>query len=415
MAAASEVTAPANALPLAGRTVIWPSEDGGPQRLAATNLRLSATLRATSRATCMSTMTVLGDPGEVFLLTHDALRSNFGLPTFARVERIDPVTLQPLARSPRLNGGPMWPGGLAVVDGGDLVSVYGRWVHRLTRDCRVKATLELPIAAPWNSFVSLGDGLIVTKNLSDHLPAQLTVIDINAMRIVAQAQSPEPSIARLSAIGDMVYLVGTRSILRWRWTGGDLVRDEGWAWDYLAGTTNSYGWDVVLDGRNAWFMDNGQHRYRTSMIGRGVAPTPNRLLRISLTDAADHEAVDVSGLPGGSITNPPLVDPARGLVIAYDSANRVVQAFDWQDRCLRPRWRRDAIGAASHMLLTGDGGVVTNDFGRGGEHVIVLDILTGATRSRTRIGGWTQGVVFPSPGWDNDLYFCSMSRVARVF
>jgi hypothetical protein len=395
--------------------VIWPSEDGGPKRLAATDLRLSATLRATTRATRMSTMTVLGDPGEVFLLTHDALRSNFGLPTFAQVERIDPVTLKPLARSPRLKGGPMWPGGLAVLAPGDLVSVYGRWVHRLDRDCEVRAALELPIAAPWNSFVSLGGGLIVTKNLSDTAPAQLTVIDTNAMRIVAQAQSPEPSIARLSAIGDMVYLVGTRSIMRWRWTGTALVRDDGWTWDYLARTTNTYGWDVVLDGADAWFMDNGRHRYRTSMIGRGVAQTPNHLLRISLTDAADHEAVEVSGLPGGSITNPPLVDPARGIVVAYDSANRVVQAFDWQDRRLTRRWHRDDVGAASHMLLTGDGGIVTNDYGRGGEHVIVLDILTGATRSRVKIGGWTQGVVFPSPGWDNDLYFCSMSRVARVF
>lgn len=395
--------------------MIWPSEDGGPQRLAATDLRLFATLHATSRATLMSTMTVLGDPGEVFLLTHDALRGNFGLATFARVERIDPVTLQPIARSPRLPGGPMWPGGLALLDHGDLISVYGRWVHRLTRDCRVKAALELPVAAPWNSFVPLGRGLIVTKNLSDRLPAQLSVIDTNAMRIVARAQNPEPSIARLSAQGDMIYLVGTRSIRRWRWTGTALVRDEGWAWDYLAGTANTYGWDVVLDGRDAWFMDNGQHRYRTSMIGRGVAKTPNRLLRISLTDAADHEAIDVSGRPGGSITNPPLVDPALGMVVAYDSANRVIQAFDWQDRRLTRRWRRDNIGAASHMLLTGDGGIVTNDFGTGGEHVIVLDILTGATRSRVRIGGWTQGVVFPSPGWNNDLYFCSMSRVARIF
>lgn len=395
----------------------WPAEDGGGQRLAATDLRLNGPLAATVRRTRMTTMTVLGhEPGEVFLLRHQALRGNFGLPTHAKVERIDPVTLAPLAESPWLPGGPMWPGGLAVLPSGDLFCVYGRWAHRLTRDAQVTGALELPVAAPWNSFVSLGDGLVVTKNLSDTVPAQLTVIDRSAMRIVAQTQSPEPSIARLSALGDRVYLVGTRRIMRWHWTGTELVPDPDWAWDYLAGTSNSYGWDVVLDGRDAWFMDNGHHRYQRHMIGRGVSPTPNRLLRISLTDAADHEAVAVSGLPGGSITNPPLIDPAHGLVIAHDSANRVLHAFDWRDRRLTSRWRRDGIGAASHMLLTGDGGLVTNDFHpRTGEVVVVLDIDTGATRGQAQIGGWTQGVVFPSPGWDNDLYWCSMSRLARVF
>jgi hypothetical protein len=79
---------------------------------------------------------VLGDPGEVFLLTHSALRARLGLPTTACVERIDPVTLRPLARSVRLKGGPMWPGGMAVHRNGRLVVVYGRYAHLLDRHCQ---------------------------------------------------------------------------------------------------------------------------------------------------------------------------------------------------------------------------------------------------------------------------------------
>ncbi len=398
---------------------IWPSEDGGPQRLARTDLRLGGPLAATTRRTLMSTMTVLGAGGEVYLLTHSALRSRLGLPTSARVERIDPVTLAPLARSPRLPGGPMWPGGMAVLPGGDLLTVYGRWAHRLGPDCQVKAALRLPVEAPYNSFVRLACGLVVTKNLSETQPAALSAIDPDAMRIVATAQIDEPSVARLSAQGDTVYVVGIRHITRLYWTGKALEPDPDWRWGYLAGTANSHGWDVVLDGRDAWFMDNGKHRYRTMMIGAGVAPTQSRLLRISLTDAADHEAVTVSGLTGGSITNPPLVDPDRGIIVAYDSANRVVQGFDWQDRRLTRRWRRDDIGAASHMLLTADGGIVTNDFTRnrwgGEEAVVILDIETGATRGRQPLGGLMQGVVFPSPGPANDIFWCSMDRVARIY
>jgi hypothetical protein len=307
----------------------------------------------------------------------------------------------------------MWPGGMAVHANGDLYVVYGRWAHRLGRDCRLKASLKLPVDAPYNSFVVLDCGLIVAKNLSDTIPARLSVIDPETLVEIASHVCSEPSIARLSASGDTVYVVGTESIFRVDWRDGALHPDRDWRWQYLDSSGNSYGWDVVLAAGNAWFMDNGRHRYRTRMIGAGVARTANRLLRVSLADCHDHQAVPVSGLAGGSITNPPLVDATRGIVIAYDSANRHLQAFDLG---LNPIWHRAGIGCASHMLLfSGSGEIITNDFGAGGEWVVSLDIATGAERGRVRIGGMMQGVVFPAPGWNRDLYWCSMAKVARVY
>jgi hypothetical protein len=373
-------------------------------------------LAVTTRNTLLSTMTVLGDSGEVFLLTHTALRGQIGLPTTSRVERIDPVTMKTIYRSPRLPGGPMWPGGMAVHANGDLYVVYGRWAHRLDRLCGLKASLRLPVDLPYNSFVVLENGLIVTKNLSETVPACLTVIDPATMTSAcADIDCPEPSIARLSAIGDEVYVVGVRSIFRYRWTGATLKRDPDWRFDYTQGTQQSHGWDVVLDGVHAWFMDNGRHRYRTSMIGRGVVPTPNRLVRVSLADAADHEAIEISSINGGSVTNPPLVDPVRKIVVGFDSANRVLAAWRFEAG-LVPLWRKDHIGVASHMLLDPySGQIVTNDYApRTGEVLVVLDIETGAERARAAIGGAMQGVVFPSIGWDRDLYWCSMSKLARV-
>jgi hypothetical protein len=215
-------------------------------------------------------------------------------------------------------------------------------------------------------------------------------------------------------VGDSVYVVGVTTIWRFHWQSGRLVRDPDWAWDYLAGSSNGHGWDAVLAAGQAWFMDNGRHRYRTRMTGAGVAATPNRLLRVSLADATDHEAVPVSGLPGGSITNPPLVDPARGIVVGFDSANRVLAAWDWRDGRLCPRWQRPQTGAASHMLLYRDSGeIVTNDHD-GREAVVVLSIETGEQLGRARVGGLMQGVVFPSPGWNRDVYWCSMQRLARI-
>jgi hypothetical protein len=67
------------------------------------------------------------------------------------------------------------------------------------------------------------------------------------------------------------------------------------------------------------------------------------------------------------------------------------------------------------LLYPTTGELVTNDYRRLGEEVVVLDIETGDERGRVQVGGLTQGVVFPSVGWGRDLYWCSMGKVARVF
>ena len=406
----------------------WPCEDGGPERLQAVapasrlDLQSGERLRCVSRATLLSTMTVLGPQGQVYLLTHSALRAHLGFPTTACVERIDPQSLRTLRRSPRLAGGPMWPGGMALHPGGELVVVYGRHAHVLDLDCQVRASRQLPVDQPYNSFVTLANGLIVTKNLSETQPAVLSVLRPGTLeRACADTVAPEPSVARLSATGHTVYVVGVRSVFRYHWNEAAqaLEFDEGWRCDYLAGSDNSFGWDLVLAGDEAWFMDNGRHRYRWRMHRAGVQPTANRLHRVSLHDAGEHQSLSVCGLAGGSITNPPLVDLRRRIVLAYDSANAVLQALAFEGRgrhaALRPLWRKRDFGCASHMLLYPDSGeVVLNDYRRFGEEVVVLDIASGAEKGRVRVGGWSQGVVFPSPGFSRDLYWSSLSRLARI-
>ena len=405
----------------------WPAEDGGPQRLqsplsgSGLTLRDGETLQCTTRNTLMSTMTVLGAPGEVYLLTHSALRAKVGLPTTACVERIDPISLKTLCSSPRLPGGPMWPGGMAIHSNGSIYVVYGRYAHRLDRQCALLASHPLPVDQAYNSFVILNNGLIVTKNLSETTPARLTVLNAESMASVcADIVCPEASIARLSAIGNTVYVVGVRSIFRYHWDDAaqSLTPDTDWRFDYIGDTTQTYGWDVVLDGTHAWFMDNGKHNYLVKMIGSGVNPTPNRLIRVSMTDATDHQILEISGMTGGSITNPPLVDVKRNIVLAYDSANRYLRAwrFDLVTQTMRPLWEKSPFGCASHMVLYPDTGeLAINDYRNFGEEVVLLQIETGAEIARARSGGLTQGVVFPSAGWGRDFYWSSMGRLARIF
>ncbi len=404
----------------------WPSEDGSPQRLAiagaASGLDLGSgrALQSKSRRTLLSTMTVLGAHGEVYLLTHSALRAKVGLATTARVERLDPVTLETLEQSPRLAGGPMWPGGIAVHRNGDLYVVYGQYVHRLDRQCQPKASFKLPVVEPHNSFVILNNGLIVTKNLSDVNNAILTVLDPDTMKPAAlNITCPEPSIARLSAVENTVYVVGVRSIFRYHWNEGlgSLQKDADWHWTYQR-EGQTFGWDVVLDGTSAWFMDNGKHKYQTTMRGAGVGINANRLLRVDLADCARHQALEVCGLPRGSITNPPLVDTQRRIVVAFDSANGYLAAWRYAalGEPLAPLWQKPDFWTASHMLqYPTSGELIVNYYRRWREHVVILDIETGEEKGRVSTGGFMQGVVFPSVGWSGDLYWCSMDRVTRVF
>jgi hypothetical protein len=202
----------------------------------------------------------------------------------------------------------------------------------------------------------------------------------------------------------------------------------------------------VLAGGHAWLMDNGEHDYVTTMLGAGVASGPVHLVRVSLTDASDHELVPVCGAPGGAVTNPPLFDPERQLAVAYDSANGVLAAFELRDGRLQPRWRRE-LNSAGHLLLFGDTGeLVAYDFhplpgagtrlarslgARGArlvqsrrfrqaaarlahEDVLVLDLETGVERARATVPSMFQSVLFPCPGWSRDFYYCSFSTVARI-
>ncbi len=433
----------------------WPAEDGGPRREqvphGGTGLGIGPgeSLRlAASRDAFATTMVVLRDPGEVYVLRHTMGRRPLRDPTECWVERIDPLTLEPLARSPTLEGGPFWPGGLAAHGNGSMHVVYGRHCHRLAADLVIEARRELPCPRPYNSFVVLADGTLATKDFDRDLvaPATLTLLDPDTLAPRApEVALPEPAIARLTADGNAVYVVGARTLRRWMWDGTRCVPDEEWRLAYHGGSRHSYGWDPVIAGGQVWFLDNGAHDYATTMRGAGRAPGAVRLWRVSLEDAGDHESVEVCGRPHGTVTDPPLYDASRQVALAYDSGNGVVAAFRHGDRLAR-LWERRLDHAAHMILYPGTGEVVMHDFrgpaiahtrparalarrfsaparsaavrralARGsGDDVVVLDIETGEERARARVPSMFQSVLFPAPGFHRDMYWCTFSTLARL-
>ncbi len=369
-------------------------------------------------------MVVLRAPGEVFLLRH-----TLGPDTIAWIERVDPITLEPLERSQELAGGPTWPGGIAAHANGSLHVVFGNHAHRLAPDLRVLASRDLPRRLPYNSFVVVPDGHLVTKDfggmlpgddLATHIPqpAEMLALDPATLEIVARCALPESSIARLSADGDIVYVVGTSTLFRVRWDGARLRLEEGFAGRYRTIPGQTYGWDAVLALGAAWFLDNGEgsERYVGTFRGRGISTAPLHLVRVDLVTAA-VSMTEICGRPNGLVANPPVVDEARRIVVGYDSGNGVLAAFDVADDGLTTlRWRREQNHACHPLLFPDTGELVTNDHDatRMADAIVVLDIETGAERLRVDAGSAVQSVLFPAPGFDRDFYYCSFATLTRV-
>lgn len=413
----------------------WPAEDGGPRRLqvpVATQAtgpgwpnRPGLRLDVTHREAVATTMVVLREPGEVFVLRH-GLGDDVG----CWVERIDPLSLEVLARSVDLPGGPMWPGGMAVHANGDLHVVFGRHAHRLSAQLEVRASAVLPRPRPYNSFVTLPDGHLVTKDFGGQRPtqasapprdpAELLVLDPLDLAVVASAVLPEPSIARLSADGDDVYVVGDTSLLRVRWDPvvRSLEVDDGFVAPYRTLPGQTYGWDAVIALGAAWFLDDGEgsHRFDGSLRGHGSSAAPLHVVRVDLTSAA-VSLTEVCGLPGGLVANPPAVDERRRIVVGYDSGNGVVAAFDVDlEGRLSPRWRRDQDHGCHPLLFPDTGVLITADHDRErmADEVVVLDVETGTELGRADTGSPLQSVVFPAVGWHDDVYCTSLSTLSRV-
>ena len=397
----------------------WQYEDGGPRRNQTVpgglGLRQGRCLEVTTRNAPAATMGVGRETGELYLLRHTA-----GEGAICFVERIDPHTLEPLDRSADLPGGPVWPGGLGAHENGSIYVVFGNHAHRLDEDLAVVASCRLPRAKPYNSFVSLPDGHLVTKDFGgsrpgvavapdEREPCQLLVLEPDRLDVVAWLRLPEPSIARLSADGNVIYVVGDTSLLRVLWDGATLVLDEAFTARYRTLDGQTYGWDCVLAAGSAWFLDDGEgsERFDGSLRGKGTSIAPLHLVRVDLATGR-VSMTEICGEPGGLVANPPIVDEARGIAVGYDSGNGVMTAFDVESLSLR--WRREQ-DHASHLLLFEETGELVS-----GDHadVVVLDIATGAELARADTGSGMQSVLFPAPGFDRDVYVCSFMSVSRV-
>jgi hypothetical protein len=395
------------------------------------------------------------EPGELYALRHDMpARRPLETPVEAWVERLDPDTLAVTASTPRLPGGRYWPGGMAAHANGDLHMVFGSWAHRLTPELELLASHRLPVERPHNSFVVLDGGELVTKDCDAPAglePSTVSVLDPETLLPVAPPlRLPEPSIARLSSDGESVLAVGTTVVYRLVLdrAAGRLSIDSSWQPSYGPAPGRSYGWDPVITDSHVLWMDNGRNNVDRTMLGTGSAPDPVRLWWARRDDSRVVRSVEISGLPYGTESNPPAWDPAGRVVVAYDAGNAVLRAWRLDGDELVPLWRRDGFAHAGHLILYPDTReLVAQDWvdspvlrrpivrralrpglqmlsgsalarraslRTGHDRLVVLDLDTGADKARVDVPSPSQGYLFPAPGFGRDVYYQSLTTIARV-
>ena len=410
----------------------WPGEDGGPTRRQAAptgfGLGDGRTLRATTRSTFAPAMCVLRDPGEVFLLC-----TTLGHGCVSWVERIHPESLEVRGRSPDLDGGPFWPGGMLAHADGSLYVTFGRHCHRLdATTLQPIATRPLPRDRPYNSLLSLPGGQLVMKDIGggdgvnrlpeDVVGSELVVLEPGSLDEIARLELPEGSIARLSADGDDVYVVGESRCHRVHFdaTAGTLTRDETWLPRYRTVDGQTFGWDVVLAAGSGWFLDNGEGSddFGGSFRGKGRSSAPLHLVRVLLDRADPVDLLEVDGRAGGVIANPPAVDEERRVVVGYDSGHGTLAGWRFGEPgdALQPLWRRSQFHAGHMLRVPATGELLTYDFDhdRGTDQAVVLDIETGDELGRVDTGSPVQCVLFPAPA-PGGAYVCTFAAVTRLF
>ena len=440
----------------------WTGEDGGPLRhgcadgVPGLDILPGERLEVAAVRDAFATDVLLRrEPGELYALRHDIpVGGAQSTPVEGWVERLHPLTLEVTASTPRLPGGAFWPGGLAAHANGDIHMVFGRWAHRLSPGLDVLASHRLPVSRPHNSCVILDGGELVMKDCdapAGREPSTVSVLDPETLLpVVAPLRLGEPSIARLSSDGESVIAVGTTVVYRLALhrEAGRLVIDETWQPRYGPEPGRSYGWDPVITDEHVLWMDNGRNHTDRTMLASGESPDPVRLWWARRDDDRVVQSVQISGLPFGTESNPPAWDPVSGVVVAYDAGNAVLRAWRLVGDEMQPLWRRDGFAHAGHLILFPDTrelvaqdwqdsealrrplvrralgpamGVLARSararrasLRAGSDQLVVLDLDTGADKARVSIPSPSQAFLFPAPGFGRDIYYQSLTTIARV-
>lgn len=385
-------------------------------------------------------MVVEREPQELFL--QGTMAAFQGPEPFGWVERIDPQTLEPLARTPDLPcGGHVWCGALLAHADGFLYSVNGAYLHQISPACEVVSERKLPLDRAHNGLLSLSDGTLVTKDLrlEGQGPSSLTLLSPGSLEIMGEPMElPEGSMGRIAAdrnpSGDTIYIPGTEHLWRLHWDGTRLELDQSWSPKYrTAGGDQGLAWDGCLSGDALWIMDNGD----IPSVRKIFAQMPNgrfenhpgkelswqqktpwkgrqRILRVNLKDSPQIVSATPFDDPGGGIIAPPVHIPEYDRVIAWDSVGGGLAGLQSKPERLETVWKANLRPTMQPVVFPESGELIINHFESGRDGLVVVDIESGDILHRVDTGAKLANGMFLTATSQGDVYYCTTGHLARL-
>jgi hypothetical protein len=420
---------------------IYPVECGGPRRQKAPRshglgLRPNEALLSTSRNTGLwNVYFIWRGAEELYLYGTSAV----GDPTpCGWIERVNPITLEPISRSLDLPcGGHIWCGGLVAHANGDLYVANGNRVHRLSPGLDVLAECVLPVDGAFNGLLILSDGKLVTKDLRlDGAGSQLVLLDPDTLEVVQTLPMAEPSMGRFAIDpaddADHLYVPGIEHLFRFRYENARLSADPAWQPRYRTDDVQQGPcWDISIGLGSVWIQDNGDVDFVRNMLAShpvgsvGFAPSmggprtgPVRLLRFGIDDASDTDVVTPTPEVCGWNVAPAVIVPHRRIVVSYDTGAAQVVAYRYhQPGKLERLWSASIANWWQPLVYPDTAEIVLDDykFDEMDDNIVILDLETGKEKARVRTGCPVPSGMIPCPGAERDLYYSSNLGVARIF
>jgi hypothetical protein len=380
--------------------------------------------------------------GEIYL--GGTMPAFAGPPPFGWLQKLDPVSLKVLAESPELPCGEhVWCGAIAAHGNGNIIMVNGNYIHSLSRGCEIIREARLPVDQAHNGLLVLSDGTIVTKDLrlENQGRSTITRVDPENLELVHKPfVLPVGSMGRIASDktseGEFIYVPGIEKVWRIKVADKKLELDKSWSSSYR----EIYGdqglaWDGCISDGYLWLMDNGdidslRAIYGVHPNGRFTKPdkvafsrlswqrpTPwkgsQRLLRFSLSDGS-VETISPFVSSGGGIIAPPVNVPEHNICLAWDSINGGLVGISTENKELKLAWTLDVRPSMQPVVFPDSGELVINNYEKGDDQLIVVDIVTGELLSQVSLGSPVANGMFLSPGFDRDIYYCSTLTIARV-
>ena len=424
----------------------WPTECGGNRRQKAAIGRLDAVTGTAEVRTRhndrWNVMIIERNPGQLYM--GGTMAAFTGPPPFGWVQRIDPVSLEPIVTSPELPcGDHVWCGAIIAHANGSIISINGSYIHRLDPDdLSILVERQLPADRSHNGMLALSDGTLVTKDL--RLEGQggttITRLDPDTLELVGKPLVlPEGSMGRIAADlsesgAEHVYVPGSEHIWRLRVDGDALAVDE-WRLRYRSEHDRwGLAWDTCLSGDSCWVMDCGDvpsvraihliepnGRFDTPP-GRNVSwrlPAPwdgaQRLFRIPLNDLNSASSIEPFGVGGGGVIAPPVHVPEFNMAIAWDSINGGLAGVDTSRAEMEVAWHLDIRASMQPVVFPESGELVINDFTPDGrDDLVVVDVVSGTLLDRVDIGSRIANGMFLTAGGNRDVYYCTTTTLSRV-